>query len=476
MIRMLVAADRFATHRSTAPLLVAIGVCAVACRRDARPFDAQPLDASAAAAPAALPSHLAPYAGPEQLPAHDRVELGRLLFFDVRLSGDGTKSCATCHDPQKGFTDGLARAIGKDGKVLRRNTPSVVNPDARAPFFWDGRSPTLEEQALGPITNPDEMAKDVGALVTELGAIPEYVARFRRAFPDAPIGTETIGGALAAFERSLVSADAPFDRYQRGETGAMNPRAVRGLDLFVTKAACIKCHDGAHLTDASFHDIGVRGDDAGRFEIVPVEVLRGAFKTPGLRDVEKTAPYFHDGSAASLLDVVEHYDRGGDRSDAHLDPDIRPLGLSAEDKDALVEFMRALTGKDAPLPLPRVPRVVAKPRARSTRELMKSADGMLDSLDKLVTRLDCRDWEASRALVEQLIANAEELAALRLPATHGPDRPLLLELSGNIVVELRDLDGAIGGHRVPEVTASYERVRGACEHCHEQLRDRGKRR
>lgn len=418
--------------------------------------------------------HLAAFA-PPVVPAANQalVDLGSRLFFDPRLSGDGTMSCSTCHDPQKGFSDGLPRAKGRGGKTLTRNSPSVVNVDARTPMFWDGRAATPEEQALMPVTNPDEMGQDVDKLIADLDKVPEYVARFLRAFGDSAITEARIGKALAAFERTLVSAGAPFDRYLGGDKSALSKEAEKGLQLFEGKGACVTCHDGPHLTDAGFHNIGIAGDDVGRFKVVPIAILKGAFKTPGLRDVELTAPYFHDGSAATLRDVVVHYNRGGVVHD-NLDASMKPLSLTDPEMDALVAFLRALTGNVAtPVP-PRIPVSVAHPRSHSTRELMKRDDGMLDQLDKTIANVDAGHWEAVRAAVATLVSDAEELATLRLRTTKPNQHKSLKELLGRLVLDFEQLDDDAAHKDRPHATATYETIRGDCDACHDAFRWKSK--
>jgi len=430
-----------------------------------RPADPAPVDV--AAAPTRT---LTAFADAAPVLNPDRKSTGRLLFFDQRLSGDRTMSCATCHDSARGFADGFRTARGKGGKALLRNTPSVINIDARAPFFWDGRAATAEEQALGPVGNPDEMGKDVGELVTDLNGVPEYVARFKRAFGDSTITGERIGKAIATFERTLVSADAPLDRYLEGDKTALSPEALQGMDLFTGKAACIKCHDGPHLTDASFHNIGVAGPDTGRYTVLSLPVMKGAFKTPSLRDIELTAPYFHDGSVATLRDVVAHYNRGGDTKD-NLDPDIKPLSLSDAEQDALVAFMKALTGTSLPaFDPPRIPRVVERPSFQSTRQLMKNTDGMLHQLDTMVANVEGGQWNDVRKALATLVSDSEELAAFRFKATKPERLGELKELLGDLIIDLRELDSHAARHDRAKATMAYDRVRGSCDSCHEAFR------
>jgi len=424
---------------------------------------------SASDAGAATPNHLAAFATPTVKDSIDLTALGRLLFFDKRLSGDEKMSCATCHQPDKGYCDAVPKGTGNQGKTLARNTPSVVNVDARMPLFWDGRAATPEEQALMPVANPDEMNMDPDKLVAILSVIPEYVARIKRAFGDSEITPKRVGAAIASFERTLVSSDSPFDRAMGGDATAMSDAARRGMKLFVGKGRCTKCHDGPHFTDASFHNIGITGGDVGRYKIVPVAVLKGAFKTPGLRDVELTAPYFHDGSAKTLDDVMAHYNRGGDTKD-NLDGDITPLSLNDAEQKDLVAFMKALTGKTAIVTEPRVPVVIAKPRASSTRDLMKRADGMLQQLDKTIASVDAGQWDAVRKSVARLIENSEELATLRTRATKPAHQTKMKELLGDLILAFEDLDASAARRDRAATSAIYDDVRSRCEACHDAFR------
>jgi cytochrome c peroxidase len=224
-------------------------------------------------------------------------------------------------------------------------------------LMWDGRKNTLEDQALGPVESADEMHQDPDALVSKLAAISGYRPMFERAYPGMGISKDTIAKAIASFERTVVSKDAPFDRWIKGQSDAISPSAQRGFQLFSNQANCTACHSGFNFTDGSFHNIGVvdlEAADAGRFGIKPLKAMRGAFKTPTLRDVSLTAPYMRNGIYRTLEEVVEHYDRGGDAHE-NLSAEIRPLNLSANDKRDLIAFLLVLTSEPEPVQLPVLP-------------------------------------------------------------------------------------------------------------------------
>lgn len=289
-----------------------------------------------------------------------RVALGKSLFFDPRISGNGTVSCATCHNPSLGWSDGLRTGVGINGSVLGRATPTVVNTAYNTQFMWDGRKKSLEDQALGPMKTPEEMKTDFSAALAMLNGVAGYRAMFEAAYPGQGINEETLAKAIAAFERTVVSNNSRFDRWTAGDRGAITTQEWRGYKLFMdpAKGNCAACHKPPNFTDNGFHNIGVAHapgqDDPGRFKIRPVAVLKGAFKTPTLRDVELTAPYFHNGSAKTLEEVVEHYARGGDDR-SNLSADMRPLNLSPQDKADLVAFMRTLTSPVQTASLPVLP-------------------------------------------------------------------------------------------------------------------------
>jgi len=302
-----------------------------------------------------------PYLRPDKAPepAHNkstpaRVELGKALFFDPRLSGSDWISCASCHNPAMGWSDGLPTGVGEGMKRLGRATPTIVNIGFTTHLMWDGRQPNLEAQALGPIQAGEEMNQDIPGLVKKLSGIKGYLPMFDKAYPGEGISGETIGKAIAAYERTIVSTESPFDRWRKGEANAVGGAAKRGFELFTGKANCVKCHEGFNFSDNSFHNIGLKSADVGRFAQRKVIAMRGAFKTPTLRDIELTAPYMHNGAYRTLEEVVEHYDRGGDVKDT-LSPEMKPLELTEREKADLVAFMKSLTGKPMQVVIPQLP-------------------------------------------------------------------------------------------------------------------------
>jgi cytochrome c peroxidase len=289
----------------------------------------------------------------QQIPADNpltvrKVELGKQLYFDPRLSDDNSVACATCHNPRFGFTDGQAVSTGIRGQKGGRSAPTTINRVFSAAQFWDGRAASLEEQAVGPIANPIEMGMTHELVVERIRGIPGYREQFRQVFGTGEITIDQIGKAIASYERTLLSGDSPFDRFQAGDRSALTEQEQQGLALFMGKARCAQCHTGPNFTDERFHNLGVGMDrpepDLGRYDVTKREEDRGAFRTPTLRDVALSAPYFHDGSAATLLDVVEHYDRGGTPNPS-LSPLMRPLRLTRAEKEALAAFMHSLTGQ-----------------------------------------------------------------------------------------------------------------------------------
>ena len=330
-----------------------------------------PVEATRAAAPADNP----------QTP--EKIALGEKLFFDGRLSVDGTVACSTCHDPARAFTDGRPVSIGVRGRVGQRNAPTILNALYNKTQFWDGRAKTLEEQAGFPITNPSEMAQpSLDAAVAQVAAVPEYQQAFRSVFGHSPNGPDLVR-AIASYERTQFSFDSAFDHFIAGDKNAITDSAKRGWEVFNTRARCNKCHalsekkrDPIYFMDQDFHNIGigiirhnvvalacqaeqlVNSGNAeeidraaiqtnmsaiGRFLITKKDADIASFKTPDLRNVLITAPYFHDGSQETLWDVMDHYNKGDGIHNPYLDEDMQPLALSEGDIDDVVAFMASLT-------------------------------------------------------------------------------------------------------------------------------------
>ena len=292
-----------------------------------------------------------------------RVRLGRWLFFDRRLSADDSVSCATCHRPEHAVSEPEPTAVGIGGRRGTRRTPGIINlgartvvpdgqPDAGPSFFWDGRATSLEAQVLMPIADPHEMGSDHGAMVSRLAGIAGYAPYFEQAFGSREITKDRVASALAEYVRSRRSGNTPYDRWAYGrDGGALSAEAQRGSELFFFNAGCAVCHAGFNFSDGRFYNLGIGWDEAaqtfrdvGRGAVPGVKGPRGAFKTPGLRDVANRPPYMHDGSLATLRDVVEFYNRGGVKN-PFQSRRIRPLRLSESDIDAVVSFLRALSGE-----------------------------------------------------------------------------------------------------------------------------------
>jgi cytochrome c peroxidase len=289
--------------------------------------------------------------------SHAREQLGRTLFFDPRLSGSDWISCASCHNPGLGWSDGLPRAVGHGMQVLGRRTPTILNSAWASALFWDGRAETLEEQATGPIAAAGEMNLPLDEMSRKLKAIPGYQALFEKAYPGQPIGKEVVAKAIATFERTLVSKPASFDRWIAGDQAALSAQAKQGFQLFTGKAGCAKCHSGWRFTDDSFHDIGLAGTDRGRGALLEqIEVMQHAFKTPTLRNIARRPPYMHDGSLRTLEDVIDSYDRGGAVQRPSLSREIKPLQLAPQEKASLVSFLQSLNSDDRRVSVPQLPR------------------------------------------------------------------------------------------------------------------------
>src|SRR5713101_1391597 len=344
----------------------------------AQPKSIHQVGVPAAATRAAIP--------PDNPQTPEKIALGQKLFFDGLLSADGTVACSTCHDPARAFTDGRPTSIGIQGRVGQRNAPTILNALYNRTQFWDGRVKTLEEQAALPIVNPVEMGQpSLDAAVARIAAIGEYQQAFRRVFGRRPNGPDLLR-AIASYERTQLSFDSPFDHFIAGDKNAIDAAAERGWKLFNTRGRCNKCHaltedkrDVTNFTDNDFHNIGIgiirhnvvalarqaeqfinSGDAAaidraaiqtemsalGRFLITKKEADSASFKTPNLRNVLVTGPYFHDGSQETLWDVVDHYNKGDGLQNPYLDQDIQPLALTEGDIDDLVAFLASLTSPD----------------------------------------------------------------------------------------------------------------------------------
>lgn len=301
-----------------------------------------------------VPAGLGAIPWPEDNPyTEKKAELGRYLFFDKRLSGDGTVSCATCHDPAKGFTDQISVSVGIQGNQGTRNAQTVINSAYVKKLFWDGRADSLEDQCRGPIANPKEMALADDPHVAyknchnRLFAISGYRKLFKEAFGEENFTLDQVVQAIATYERTILSGNSAFDKFILGDKSAMTPEQIHGMRIF-NKKNCATCHFGLTFTDGKFHNIGVGMDkpnpDLGRYNITHDPKDWGAFRTPGLRDVHDSPPYMHDGSLKTLAEVIDYYDRGGNPN-KNLHPAMTPLNLTPEEKKALLSFMEALNGE-----------------------------------------------------------------------------------------------------------------------------------
>jgi cytochrome c peroxidase len=276
-------------------------------------------------------------------PPSPQIRLGAALFFDARLSRHSTRACADCHRPERGWSDGLPRARALDGRELSRKTPTLYALGDGQSFFWDGRAPTLEVQVLGPLSNPDEMDTPPETAVAYLRNDPAYEQAFREVFGE-PATVTTLARALAAFVATRRPPSSRFAAWEAGDKTALTLREQRGLSLFRGKARCASCHRGDRLTTDAFHFLGLNSEDRGLGAVKKDPILDGFFKTPTLHDVARRAPYMHDGSLATLADVVAFYDRGGDRpaNAAGTPTSLEPIGLTAPERADLVAFLRTL--------------------------------------------------------------------------------------------------------------------------------------
>jgi cytochrome c peroxidase len=286
----------------------------------------------------------------------EKVSLGKILYFDTRLSATSAQSCASCHSPGFGWGDGLSLGVGQGMMTLGRRSPSIVNAAWGEVFMWDGRAASLEEQALGPIQSPAEMNMPIELLMNRLASISGYERLFAAAFPGEGITPKTLANAIATYERTVVSDRAPFDDWIDGGERAISEDAKRGFVVFNTKGRCASCHEGWNFSNEGFHDIGLASPDVGRGQFLKnVTKMQHAFKTPGLREITNRGPYMHDGSIGTLEDVVEHYDRGGTDRPSRSDL-VSPLGLTVQEKTDLVAFLKTLTSKSNPTTVPFLPR------------------------------------------------------------------------------------------------------------------------
>ncbi len=287
-----------------------------------------------------------------------KEQLGKILFFDPRLSASGTQSCATCHNPALNWEDGMALGTGDQHKKLGRSTPTILNLAWDEFYFWDGRADSLEAQASMPIESAAEMNMTEGKLITFLKSISEYGVLFADAFPENidPINKTNLSKAIATYERGIISGTAPFDRWIEGDRDAISDEAKQGFILFNKKANCAACHSGWNFSDSSFHDIGLTSPDRGRGKFIPhIAPMQHAFKTTGLRNIAQRAPYMHDGSLETLDEVLDHYNNGFIKRKS-LSDEIKPLHLSSKEKNALIAFLETLTSKDKPVVIPVLPK------------------------------------------------------------------------------------------------------------------------
>ncbi|MEC3879693.1 cytochrome-c peroxidase [Parapedobacter sp. 10938] len=299
--------------------------------------------------------------------------LGKLLFFDPLLSGSNQISCSSCHDPQRSWADQRSVALGNDHLQGMRNTPSLLNVGARKSLFWDGRALTLESQVLSPIEAHHEMASDPQEIREKLEAIPRYRELFAEAYGDSVASFDRVGEALAAFQRTIIGRRSRFDRFVEGEYERLTDQEIKGLHLFRTKARCMNCHFGPHFTDEQFHNIGLtyykrKYEDLGRYEVTKDPEDVGRFRTPSLRDVMHNDPWMHNGLFSNIMGVVNIYNSGmhminpsaeekaADPLYPVTDPILRPLELTADEKEAVVAFLGAITATQYRMQRPELPR------------------------------------------------------------------------------------------------------------------------
>ena len=301
----------------------------------------------------------------------EKIELGKLLFFDPRLSGSGQISCASCHVPDLSWTDGREKSAGHDQQLNKRNAPTILNVWFYKNLFWDGRSSSLADQAFSPINSEVEMHNSMSAAIDTLRHIAPYKPLFKKAFGSPEISPETVTAALACFEKTIVSRKADFDRFINGDTNAISKAALRGLHLFRTKARCMNCHNGPLLSDNSFHNIGLtyygrQNEDLGHFKVTHDPEDIGKFKTPSLRDVMRTRPWMHNGLFDNIEGIMNMYSAGmpqprrkpGEENDPlfpKTDPLIQKLSLTKEEKADLIAFLESITSIAYKMKMPALP-------------------------------------------------------------------------------------------------------------------------
>ena len=314
-------------------------------------FISPALFAQMATKPATIPVPLGliPVQFPKDNPyTPEKAALGKLLYFDPRLSADNTVSCASCHSPAFGFTDGKAVSDGIRAQKGGRSAPTVINRAYSLNQFWDGRAKSLEEQAGGPMQNAIEMGNTHEGVVKSIQGIAGYAPLFAKAFGSPEIDIDRTTKAIATYERTVLSGNSAYDRYKAGNKSALSAAQQRGMNIYFNKAKCDQCHEGVNFTLNSYNNLGVGSDkpnpDTGRYAVTKNDAEWGSFKTPTLRDIARTAPYMHDGGLATLEAVVDFYNKGGIKN-KNLDEKMKPLDLSKAEQTDLVAFLKSLNGE-----------------------------------------------------------------------------------------------------------------------------------
>ena len=419
----------------------------------------------------------------DNLPTPDKISLGRKLFFDPNLSSDRSVSCASCHEPSLAFADGRPVSIGVSNVAGTRNSPTILNSAFNSSQFWDGRSNSLEEQASAPLLTGFEMGMlSEETVVERVLENPEYVLLFENVFGSRP-AIDTISQALACYERTLVTPQSRYDDYLRGDKTALTELEKEGLILFFGKASCTQCHNGSTLSDGLFHNVGlgktpdIENEDQGRYIVTGDERDRGAFRTPQLRNVELTAPYMHDGSLQTLDEVIEFYDRGGDSTSFTKSEKMRPLGLSADEKEALRAFMESLTDESAlreSKPSAYFPPPKTFNNYRTLRDLM--AEGVHEHLTYVSFNishnppLDVTKRQLVDASLQYLLSLARQIQEMRPQGWPGHDEEYFavkLELLEQRTHELRN---ALSNDSDESVSTAFSALSSSCSECHTRFR------